>query len=96
MSGSQTQLPTLGVEVLKPPEEANQRPQAKKTHLTAPTRFYKKFALDCPGQQAAVDLSLLIWLLQTVFPGIQRAVPISTPLTTTRTAQCKFRSYRKT
>uniref|UniRef100_A0A480Y328 Protein transport protein Sec24A isoform 1 n=5 Tax=Sus scrofa TaxID=9823 RepID=A0A480Y328_PIG len=59
MSVFQTQLPTLGVGALKPREEPNQRSSAKEIHLTPSTDFYKKLALDCSGQQVAVDLFLL-------------------------------------
>ncbi|KAL4683499.1 hypothetical protein H8959_021193 [Pygathrix nigripes] len=59
MSVFQTQLPTLGVGVLKPREEPNHRSSAKDIHLTPSTDFYKKLALDCSGQQVAVDLFLL-------------------------------------
>ncbi|XP_036915414.1 protein transport protein Sec24A isoform X2 [Sturnira hondurensis] len=59
MSVFQTQLPTLGVGALKPREEPNHRSSAKEIHLTPSTDFYKKLALDCSGQQVAVDLFLL-------------------------------------
>uniref|UniRef100_A0A8C4MZK7 SEC24 homolog A, COPII coat complex component n=1 Tax=Equus asinus asinus TaxID=83772 RepID=A0A8C4MZK7_EQUAS len=59
MTVFQTQLPTLGVGALKPREEPNQRSSAKEIHLTPSTDFYKKLALDCSGQQVAVDLFLL-------------------------------------
>ncbi|XP_035140809.3 protein transport protein Sec24A isoform X2 [Callithrix jacchus] len=59
MSVFQTQLPTLGVGALKPREEPNHRSSAKDIHLTPSTDFYKKLALDCSGQQVAVDLFLL-------------------------------------
>uniref|UniRef100_A0A8C0JYF2 SEC24 homolog A, COPII coat complex component n=1 Tax=Canis lupus dingo TaxID=286419 RepID=A0A8C0JYF2_CANLU len=59
MSVFQTQLPTLGVGALRPREEPNQRSSAKEIHLTPSTDFYKKLALDCSGQQVAVDLFLL-------------------------------------
>uniref|UniRef100_H0X8X9 SEC24 homolog A, COPII coat complex component n=1 Tax=Otolemur garnettii TaxID=30611 RepID=H0X8X9_OTOGA len=59
MSVFQTQLPSLGVGALKPREEPNQRSSAKEIHLTPSTDFYKKLALDCSGQQVAVDLFLL-------------------------------------
>ncbi|XP_016042266.1 protein transport protein Sec24A isoform X1 [Erinaceus europaeus] len=59
MSVFQTQLPTLGIGALKPREEPNQRSSAKDIHLTPSTDFYKKLALDCSGQQVAVDLFLL-------------------------------------
>nr|XP_020036867.1 protein transport protein Sec24A-like [Castor canadensis] len=59
MSVFQTQLPTLGVGALKPREEPNHRSSAKEINLTPSTDFYKKLALDCSGQQVAVDLFLL-------------------------------------
>ncbi|MEE6479329.1 hypothetical protein FKM82_012219 [Ascaphus truei] len=56
----QTQLPSLGAGTLKPREEPNQKSTAKDIHnLTPATDFYKKLALDCSGQQIAVDLFLL-------------------------------------
>lgn len=56
----QTQLPTIGAGALKPREEPNQKSTAKDIHnLTPATDFYKKLALDCSGQQIAVDLFLL-------------------------------------
>uniref|UniRef100_A0A6J0TP85 Protein transport protein Sec24A isoform X1 n=1 Tax=Pogona vitticeps TaxID=103695 RepID=A0A6J0TP85_9SAUR len=55
----QTQLPSVGVGALKPREEPNPRASAKEIHLTPSTDFYKKLALDCSGQQVAVDLFLL-------------------------------------
>uniref|UniRef100_A0A8D2MQU8 SEC24 homolog A, COPII coat complex component n=2 Tax=Zonotrichia TaxID=44387 RepID=A0A8D2MQU8_ZONAL len=55
----QTQLPSLGMGALKSREEPNQRATAKDIHLTPSTDFYKKLALDCSGQQVAVDLFLL-------------------------------------
>uniref|UniRef100_A0A8C6YS17 SEC24 homolog A, COPII coat complex component n=1 Tax=Nothoprocta perdicaria TaxID=30464 RepID=A0A8C6YS17_NOTPE len=55
----QTQLPSLGMGALKSREEPNQRSNAKDIHLTPSTDFYKKLALDCSGQQVAVDLFLL-------------------------------------
>ncbi|KAL4660014.1 protein transport protein Sec24A-like isoform X1 [Arapaima gigas] len=56
----QTQLPTLGAGALKSREDPNQRASAKDIqHLTPATDFYKKLALDCSGQQVAVDLFLL-------------------------------------
>lgn len=59
MTVFQTQLPTLGVGALKPREEPNHKSSAKDIHLTPSTDFYKKLALDCSGQQVAVDLFLL-------------------------------------
>nr|XP_033783178.1 protein transport protein Sec24A [Geotrypetes seraphini] len=56
----QSQLPSVGVGTLKPREESNQRTSVKDIqHLTPATDFYKKLALDCSGQQIAVDLFLL-------------------------------------
>uniref|UniRef100_A0A8D0GZG4 SEC24 homolog A, COPII coat complex component n=1 Tax=Sphenodon punctatus TaxID=8508 RepID=A0A8D0GZG4_SPHPU len=55
----QTQLPSVGVGALKSREEPNQKASAKDIHLTPSTDFYKKLALDCSGQQVAVDLFLL-------------------------------------
>ncbi|XP_035289101.1 protein transport protein Sec24A isoform X4 [Anguilla anguilla] len=56
----QTQLPSLGVGALKSREDPNQRASAKDVpHLSPATDFYKKLALDCSGQQVAVDLFLL-------------------------------------
>ncbi|XP_038596522.1 protein transport protein Sec24A [Tachyglossus aculeatus] len=55
----QTQLPSIGAGALKSREEPNQRASAKDIHLTPSTDFYKKLALDCSGQQVAVDLFLL-------------------------------------
>ncbi|XP_023700692.2 protein transport protein Sec24A isoform X1 [Paramormyrops kingsleyae] len=56
----QTQLPTLGVGALKSREDPNQRASLKDIqHLSPATDFYKKLALDCSGQQVAVDLFLL-------------------------------------
>ncbi|XP_030216072.1 protein transport protein Sec24A isoform X2 [Gadus morhua] len=56
----QTQLPSMGVGALKSREDPNQRASAKDIqHLAPATDFYKKLALDCSGQQVAVDLFLL-------------------------------------
>ncbi|XP_035382856.1 protein transport protein Sec24A isoform X3 [Electrophorus electricus] len=56
----QTQLPTLGIGALGSREDPNQRSSAKDVqHLSPATDFYKKLALDCSGQQVAVDLFLL-------------------------------------
>ncbi|KAJ7997145.1 hypothetical protein DPEC_G00225920 [Dallia pectoralis] len=56
----QSQLPNLGVGSLKSREDPNQRASAKDIqHLSPATDFYKKLALDCSGQQVAVDLFLL-------------------------------------
>ncbi|KAI4798131.1 hypothetical protein KUCAC02_022260 [Chaenocephalus aceratus] len=56
----QTQLPTLGAGALLSREDPNQRSSSKGVqHLGPATDFYKKFALDCSGQQIGVDLFLL-------------------------------------
>ncbi|XP_078263390.1 protein transport protein Sec24B-like isoform X2 [Rhinoraja longicauda] len=60
MSVFQTQLPSIGVGQLFPREDPNQRSTTKGAqHLGPATDFYKRFALDCSGQQVAVDLFLL-------------------------------------
>uniref|UniRef100_UPI00398E4559 protein transport protein Sec24B-like isoform X2 n=1 Tax=Pristiophorus japonicus TaxID=55135 RepID=UPI00398E4559 len=56
----QTQLPSVGVGHLLSREDPNQRSTTKGVHHLGPaTDFYKKLALDCSGQQVAVDLFLL-------------------------------------
>ncbi|XP_041075125.1 protein transport protein Sec24B-like isoform X3 [Polyodon spathula] len=56
----QTQLPSLGAGFLHSREDPNQRSSTKVVqHLGPATDFYKKLALDCSGQQTAVDLFLL-------------------------------------
>ncbi|KAM3937800.1 protein transport protein Sec24B isoform 2-T2 [Leptodactylus fuscus] len=56
----QTQLPSLGAGALQSREDPNQRSSLKGIqHLGPATDFYKKLALDCSGQQTAVDLFLL-------------------------------------
>ncbi|KAG7462002.1 hypothetical protein MATL_G00197230 [Megalops atlanticus] len=56
----QAQLPTLGAGLLQSREDPNQRSSTKGVqHLGPATDFYKKLALDCSGQQIAVDLFLL-------------------------------------
>ncbi|XP_069045279.1 protein transport protein Sec24B isoform X2 [Lepisosteus oculatus] len=56
----QTQLPSLGAGQLHSREDPNQRSSTKVVqHLGPATDFYKKLALDCSGQQIAVDLFLL-------------------------------------
>ncbi|KAG8454079.1 hypothetical protein GDO86_000642 [Hymenochirus boettgeri] len=60
MSVFQTQLPSLGAGLLHSREDPNQRSSTKGVqHLGPATDFYKKLALDCSGQQTAVDLFLL-------------------------------------
>ncbi|XP_006898279.1 PREDICTED: protein transport protein Sec24B-like, partial [Elephantulus edwardii] len=56
----QTQLPSMGAGLLQSREDPNQRSSTKVVqHLGPATDFYKKLALDCSGQQTAVDLFLL-------------------------------------
>ncbi|XP_077388931.1 protein transport protein Sec24B [Festucalex cinctus] len=56
----QTQLPTLGAGSLQSREDPGRRSSVKGVqHLGPATDFYKKFALDCSGQQIGVDLFLL-------------------------------------
>lgn len=55
----QVSLPNVGPGALKPREDPNQRAAKDIPNLNAATDFYKKFALDCSGQQVAVDLFLL-------------------------------------
>lgn len=55
----QASLPSIGPGALKPREDPNQRAAKDVPNLNAATDFYKKFALDCSGQQVAVDLFLL-------------------------------------
>ncbi|KAI9561908.1 hypothetical protein GHT06_012870 [Daphnia sinensis] len=55
----QASLPNIGPGALKPREDPNQRAAKDVPNLNAATDFYKKFALDCSGQQVAVDLFLL-------------------------------------
>ncbi|XP_078086992.1 protein transport protein Sec24A-like [Mustelus asterias] len=56
----QTQLPSLGVGALKSREDPNQRSSLKDVqHLSPAIDFYKKLALDCSGQQIAVDLFMM-------------------------------------
>uniref|UniRef100_A0A8D0GX68 SEC24 homolog B, COPII coat complex component n=1 Tax=Sphenodon punctatus TaxID=8508 RepID=A0A8D0GX68_SPHPU len=56
----QTQLPSLGAGLLHSREDPNQRSSTKVVqHLGPATDFYKKLALDCSGQQTAVDSFLL-------------------------------------
>ncbi|XP_011609656.2 protein transport protein Sec24A isoform X2 [Takifugu rubripes] len=60
MTVFQTQLPNLGAGALQSREDPNQRASAKDIqHLSPATDFYKTLALDCSGQQVAVDLFML-------------------------------------
>ncbi|KAL6426200.1 hypothetical protein ACFW04_009032 [Cataglyphis niger] len=55
----QTCLPNLGPGALQPREDPNTRANKDVPHLNPATDFYKRFALDCSGQQIAIDLFLL-------------------------------------
>jgi len=55
----QASLPNVGPGALKSREDPNQRASKDVPNLNPATDFYKKFALDCSGQQIAVDLFLL-------------------------------------
>lgn len=55
----QSCLPNMGPGALTPREDPAQRASENVTHLNPVTDFYKKLALDCSGQQIAVDLFLV-------------------------------------
>ncbi|CAL1689443.1 unnamed protein product [Lasius platythorax] len=55
----QTCLPNIGPGALQPREDPNTRTNKDVPHLNPATDFYKRFALDCSGQQIAIDLFLL-------------------------------------
>ncbi|XP_046466052.1 protein transport protein Sec24A isoform X1 [Neodiprion pinetum] len=55
----QTCLPNLGPGSLQSREDPNNRSGKDVPHLNPATDFYKRIALDCSGQQIAVDLFLL-------------------------------------
>lgn len=55
----QTCLPNMGPGSLKPREDPNQRAGKEIANLLPAIDFYKKLALDCSGQQVAVDLFLM-------------------------------------
>lgn len=59
MTVFQTCLPNLGPGALQPREDPNSRASKDVPHLNPATDFYKRLALDCSGQQIAVDLFLL-------------------------------------
>ncbi|KAL7302521.1 hypothetical protein TKK_0005162 [Trichogramma kaykai] len=52
-------LPNVGPGCLKPRENPATRTQKDVPNLNPATDFYKRFALDCSGQQIAVDLFML-------------------------------------
>ncbi|XP_003490260.1 protein transport protein Sec24B isoform X1 [Bombus vosnesenskii] len=55
----QTCLPNIGPGLLQAREDPNSRGSKDVPHLNPVTDFYKRLALDCSGQQIAVDLFLL-------------------------------------
>lgn len=55
----QTCLPNKGPGLLQPREDPNNRSAKDVLHLNPATDFYKRQALECSGQQIAVDLFLL-------------------------------------
>ncbi|XP_043672934.1 protein transport protein Sec24A isoform X2 [Vespula pensylvanica] len=59
MTVFQTCLPNLGPGALQAREDPNVRASKDVPHLNPATDFYKRLALDCSGQQIAVDLFLL-------------------------------------
>ncbi|KAI4490569.1 hypothetical protein M0804_003513 [Polistes exclamans] len=59
MTVFQTCLPNMGPGALQPREDPNGRASKDVPHLNPATDFYKRLALDCSGQQIAVDLFLL-------------------------------------
>ncbi|XP_046813506.1 protein transport protein Sec24A [Vespa crabro] len=59
MTVFQTCLPNMGPGALQSREDPNVRASKDVPHLNPATDFYKRLALDCSGQQIAVDLFLL-------------------------------------
>lgn len=55
----QTCLPNIGPGSLQSREDPNARANKDVPHLNPATDFYKRFALDCSGQQIAIDMFLL-------------------------------------
>lgn len=55
----QASLPNVGPGALASREDPNLRASKDVPNLNPATDFYKKLALDCSGQQVAVDLFLL-------------------------------------
>lgn len=59
MTVFQTCLPNLGPGSLQSREDPNTRAGKDVPHLNPATDFYKRIALECSGQQIAMDLFLL-------------------------------------
>lgn len=55
----QTCLPNVGPGALQSRENPNERSAKEIQHLGPATDFYKRHALECSGQQIAVDLFLM-------------------------------------
>lgn len=55
----QVSLPNVGPGMLTAREDPNQRSSAEVPHLNPANDFYKRLALECSGQQIAVDLFVL-------------------------------------
>lgn len=55
----QVSLPTIGPGALTGREDPSQRASSEVHHLNPANDFYKRLALDCSGQQIAVDLFVL-------------------------------------
>ena len=55
----QSCLPNHGPGLLTAREDPSQRAGKEAPHLNPATDFYKRLALDCSGQQVAVDLFLI-------------------------------------
>jgi hypothetical protein len=55
----QSCLPNHGPGLLSAREDPSQRAGKEAPHLNPATDFYKRLALDCSGQQVAVDLFLI-------------------------------------
>jgi protein transport protein SEC24 len=59
MTVFQSCLPNHGPGLLTAREDPSQRAGKEAPHLNPATDFYKRLALDCSGQQVAVDLFLI-------------------------------------
>lgn len=59
MTVFQSCLPNHGPGLLTVREDPSQRAGKEAPHLNPATDFYKRLALDCSGQQVAVDLFLI-------------------------------------
>lgn len=55
----QAALPTIGPGALTPREDPSQRASTDVQHLNPANDFYKRLALECSGQQIAVDLFII-------------------------------------